>query len=161
MVSRPVSFGVFIGLLILLHLVLHLAFGMGAEAPDLITPAALLAARRVRSGAAAGIGFGLGLLDDGLALTTFGASSFALTIVCFLGARSRDLFEGESVLYLLVYVFLGKWLRDLLVFLVARAEPRGDAVTAILVAMPMLAVYSAVAAVIALVIFRAASGERA
>jgi rod shape-determining protein MreD len=161
MAGRPVYFAAFVALLAALHFTLHLAFGLGSEGPDLITVAVLIAARRLRGAHAAALGFGLGLLDDGLAVNGFGASALALTIVGYLGARSRDLFEGESLLYVLVYIFLGKWLRDVLVFLIAPGGTRGDAPSVLLVATPLLALYASVAGAAALIIYRAASGERA
>jgi rod shape-determining protein MreD len=161
MASRPGYFVIFVALLVLLHFTLHLAFGLGTEAPDLLTVAALIAARRVRGGAAAGIGFALGLLDDSLSLNAFGASAIALTVVCYLGARSRDLFEGESVLFLLVYLFLGKWLRDVLVTLASPGTARPEGAASLLVGLPLYALYAAVAGVVAMVIYRAISGERA
>lgn len=161
MAARSTYFAVFITLLVILHFVLHLAFGFGGEAPQLLTVAALIAARRLRPGAAAGVGFGLGLLEDALSLTSFGASAFALTLICYLGARSRDLFEGESVPFLLVYLFLGTWLRDALVFLVAPGAPRVEAASTLVIALPLIALYAAAAGVTATLIYRAVSGERA
>lgn len=151
---------VFVILLVLLHLTLHLAFGMGPEAPDLMTVAVLLAARRVRGAVAAGVGGLLGLIDDALALTSFGASAVALSVVGYLAARSRDIFEGESVLYLLVYLFLGKWLRDLITVLLTDRGADGIAAT-LFVSVPLLALYSALAGAASVVIYRGLTGQRA
>ena len=75
MASRPVYYAAFIAFLAFLHFTLHLAFGFGPQAPDLITVAALLAARRLRGGQAAALGFVFGILADALARTSFGASA--------------------------------------------------------------------------------------
>jgi rod shape-determining protein MreD len=159
MASRPVYYAVFIALLAFLHFTLHLAFGFGPQAPDLITVAALLAARRLRGGQAAALGFALGILADALARTSFGASALALTVVSYIGSRSRDLFEGESLLYILVYLLFGKWLHDAIIWLLPGGAG-GDAVRGLLIASPVFALYAAVAGVTALVLYRAASGER-
>lgn len=161
MAVRPTYFAVFITLIVILHFILHLAFGFEGSAPQLVTVAALLGARRLRPGAAAGVGFGLGVLEDALSVTSFGASAFALTLVCYLGARSRDLFEGESVPFLLLYLFLGTWLRDVLVFLVSPGAPRVETMSRLVIALPLIALYAAAAGVTATLIYRAVSGERA
>ena len=65
------SYWVFILILVVLHLVVHVAIGFGTMAPDLITIAVLLSARRLSGAAAAGLGLALGLLVDALSLTSF------------------------------------------------------------------------------------------
>ncbi len=80
-------------------------------------------------------------------------------MVSYLGSRSRDLFEGESLLYILVYLLFGKWLHDAIIW-VLPGGAGGDAVRGLLIAAPVFALYAAVAGVTALVLYRAASGER-
>lgn len=99
--------------LFLLHFVLHVGLGLGRAAPDLLTVALLLAAREVDLGVAAGTGFGFGLLEDALSVLSFGANSASMTLVGTLGAITRDLFVGDSLLFLVSYFVFGKWLRDL------------------------------------------------
>ncbi len=99
--------------LALTHLLLHVGFGIGRAAPDLLTVALLLGAREMGMGRAAGMGLFFGLLEDALSLLSFGANSVAMTIIAALGAVTRDLFVGDSVLFLVSYFLLGKWLRDL------------------------------------------------
>jgi rod shape-determining protein MreD len=153
------SFWVFIILLVIGHLILHVALGLDAAAPDLITGAVLLSARTLGGSAAAAVGLGLGVLADALSLTTFGAQALVNTVIGFLGARSRDLFEGDSLLFVGVYIFLGKWLRDSLYFVLTRSahpEPWG----VLLTATPLAAVYAAFGIMVALTLYRAATGER-
>jgi rod shape-determining protein MreD len=87
MARRSQSFWVFVAVLILAHFTLRVAFGIGGAVPDLLTASVLLAARRLRTPIAALFGFVFGLIEDGLALTAFGATAVALTAVGFLGAR--------------------------------------------------------------------------
>ncbi len=157
MATRSVSFVVFIALLVLLHFVLHLGFGLGPGAPDFVVVAVLMAARRLRAGLAAGLGLVLGILDDTLAITSFGASAVALTLVGYLAARSRDLFEGESAIYFLVYLFLGKWLRDTITLIMP--GDAGLAAGTLIVKQPLIALWTALAGVVAVMIYRATSGE--
>ncbi|MGQ0561457.1 MAG: rod shape-determining protein MreD [Gemmatimonadota bacterium] len=154
-----VSYWVFIALLVILHLILHVAIGLSTAAPDLMTIAVLLSARRLKGSAAAAVGLVLGLLIDALSLTTFGALALVSAIIGFLGARSRDLFEGESLLFVAAYIFLGKWLRDALYFVITRSmhgEPWGTLATS----APIAALVAAIAAMIAIMLYRTATGER-
>ena len=158
---RSWSFAVFIFLVVLAHFTIRLAIGAGPGMPDLLTVAALLAARRLSGAQAAALGLLLGVLDDALTVVAFGSAAVALSVVCFLGARSRELFEGDSVLFLTVYLFVGKWLRDALVYLLSPATRTADTVPELFIGMPLSALAAAVAGVVAIVVYRAATGERA
>ncbi|HSG08258.1 MAG TPA: rod shape-determining protein MreD [Longimicrobiales bacterium] len=109
--------------LFLLHFLLHVGFGLGRGAPDLLTVALLLAAREVGVGTAAGTGFLFGLLEDSLSVLSFGANGVAMSLVGLAGAVTRDLFVGDSLFFLVSYFVLGKFVRDLLHWVVV-----GDAV---------------------------------
>lgn len=100
--------------LYVLHFFLHVGLSYGRGAPDLITLAVLLLAREVSVGRAATAGLLLGLSEDALSVLAFGANSVAMTVVGIGGAVTRDLFVGDSRLFLISYVFLGKWARDLI-----------------------------------------------
>ena len=158
MAARTWRLWFFVALLVVLHFVLHLAIGFGPAAPDLLLVAVLLGARRLGGAGAAGLGFVLGLIEDALSLVAFGASAVALTVVGYLGARSRDLLEGESFFFIAIYLFLGKWLRDA----IQMAVSRGDAPewNNLLTVAPLTALYTAIAGAVALLIFRATTGER-
>lgn len=148
------GFWIFIGILVVLHFVLHLSFGLAASAPDLLTVAVLVGARQLSGGRAAGYGFLLGLLEDGVSLGAFGAAAVTQTVIGYLGARSRDLFVGDSLLFLALYLFLGKWAHDALYYGVAVGVRRGDPLTGLLLDAPLAALYAAVAGVIAIVAYR-------
>lgn len=102
-----------VGVLFVLHLMLHVGLGLGREAPDLLTVALLLSAREVGMGRAGALGLFFGLLEDALSVLSFGANSVAMTLIGALGAITRDLFVGDSLLFLVSYFVLGKWVRDL------------------------------------------------
>lgn len=158
--ARPRSFWVLITLLVATHFLLHLGLGIGRAAPDLLTVAVLLSARRLRGWSAAALGLALGLLADALSLFAFGANAVVLALLGFLGARSRDLFVGDSLLFAAVYLFLGKWLHDALYGLIAGVPGADGAVTRLLVQAPIAAAYAAVAGVAALLVYRMVPGER-
>lgn len=100
--------------LLVLHLFLHVGLSYGREAPDLLTLGLLFVAREVRIGRAAAVGLLFGLVEDALSVLAFGANSAAMTIVAVSGALTRDFFVGDSRTFLVSYLFLGKWTRDLL-----------------------------------------------
>lgn len=150
-----VGFWVFIAVLVALHFVLHLTLGLGVWGPDLLTLAVLLAARQLSGGAAAGVGFLLGILEDAVSVGAFGAAAITQTVIGYLGARSRDLFVGESVLFLSLYFFLGSWLQQALYYAVAPAVRRGETVETLLVHAPLQALYVAVVGVLAMLAYRA------
>lgn len=154
------AFLIFVLILVAIDLSIHVGLGYGAVAPDLITVAALLWARRLTGAYAAVMGLALGLLADSLSLVAFGASGVALVVVCFLGARTRDMFEGNSTLFIAVYLFIGKWLHDAIWFLVATEARQGQPINTLWTVSPIHAAITAVSGAIALAIFRAVVGER-
>ncbi|HEX6041138.1 hypothetical protein, partial [Longimicrobium sp.] len=79
----------FIAVLVVLYFLLRVGLGLGVLAPDLLVVALLLGARRMRAGWAAGLGFLLGVLDGAAHPMTMGAGAVALTVLGYLGARSR------------------------------------------------------------------------
>ena len=115
-VSSPVRIRVWVlvGVLLVLHFLLHVGFAFGVGAPDLLTVALLLAAREIGVGRASALGLVFGIFEDALSVLAFGANTIAMTLVAIGGALTRDLFVGDSRLFLVSYLFLGKWFRDLI-----------------------------------------------
>jgi rod shape-determining protein MreD len=148
---------VFIAVLVLVHFFLQLTLGLGGRAPDLLAVAVLLGARPLSGGAAAGLGFALGLLEDAVSIAAFGAAAATLTVVAYLGARTRDLFIGDSMLFLGVYLFFGKWLQEALYYALAAPVRRGEPVEMLLMQAPLAAVYAAAAGLVAVASYRAIS----
>jgi cell shape-determining protein MreD len=140
------------GFLILLHFGLHLSLGLGEGAPDLLVVALLIGAKEVDIGRGAGIGFFLGLLDDAFSVLAFGANTFALTLVGLGGARTRDLFVGDSLLFLTSYLVLGKWIRDLLHWVAVGEGLRESFVDTMLIQSPISAAYAGLIGVVVIAI---------
>jgi rod shape-determining protein MreD len=130
-------------LLIVAHFTLHVGLGLGEAAPDLATLGLLVLAREVALTPAAGAGFVVGLLEDALSVLAFGASTVALTLVGALGARTRDLFVGDSVIFVVWYFAAGKWIRDLVQWLMTSGELREPFVRAMLVDSTLASLYVA------------------
>ncbi len=153
-------FWVFVAVLVVLHFFLHLGLGLGASAPDLLTAAVLLAARVLPGAPAALLGLVLGLLQDALALRSFGAEAVTQAVLGFVGAHSRDFFVGESAAFVGIYLFVGKWAHDVLFWVLARPGGGSGVLARLFVQAPLAALYAAACGVVALFLYRAAAGER-
>ena len=129
------------GVLILAHLVIRVGFGAGSAAPDLFTLALLILARDLHMAVAAALGLALGLLEDAQGLLAFGAYGVSMTVVGALAARTRDLFVGDSLAFVATYLFLGKWVRDLLHWIAAGSERGAGFVDAVVVQGGLAALY--------------------
>lgn len=159
MASKSRSFWTFIFVLILLHLAVRLGLGV-ALLPDLLVVALLLGARRLGAWQAALFGLVLGILADSLALVAFGATSVAFVVVGYLGARSRNLFEGDSYLFVIVYAFFGAWLIEAIRYLVGGYMGRGVGAGYLLTQASLSSLYIAIAAVVSLIAYRGITGNR-
>jgi rod shape-determining protein MreD len=148
------GFWVFVALLIVLHFLLRVGLGYEQLAPDLLVVALLISARQLPAGYAAGLGLLLGILDGALVPYALGASALALTILGFAGARSREIFSDDNYLLFALYLFAGKWLFDLVVFL-ATGELFRTGASYLLLVSPLAALYAAAAGLIGVTIYRA------
>lgn len=153
-------FATFIAAFVVAHFFLRLALGLGPAAPDLLLVGVLLATRRLPAGGAAALGFFLGLLQDALAIVGFGASAVILTLLGYVGARSRDLFVGDSLVFTAAYLFVGIWVFHAAHFLLVGRGLEYGAVSRLLVAGPLAAAYGAAVGVVLLGAYRLISGER-
>lgn len=135
-------------LLAIVHFFLHLGLGLDEQAPDLLTIALLLASREVGMGAAAGIGFAFGLLLDAFSVLAFGANTVAMTLLGMAGARTRDFFVGDSFFFVISYLFLGKWVKDLLHWVMVGDAVRDPFTQTMLVESSLAAGYAAVVGVL-------------
>lgn len=160
MAGRQWAYSGLIAGLVVLHFLLHLGFGLGASAPDLLTVAVLLGARRLGGGGAALLGLGLGLLRDALSIAAFGADMVVLTVLGYLGSRSRDLVVGESILFAGAYLFVGVWLHALGWYLLGGTVGGAVSITGLLLEAPVAAAYAALAGMAALLVYRSFTGER-
>jgi len=135
------------------HFVLHVGFGFGRGAPDLLTIGLLVAAREVSLGAAAVVGLVFGLLEDALSVLAFGANTVTMTVIGIAGAFTRDLFVGDSRLFVVSYLFAGKWMRDVLHWLTMSSELRQPFFAEVIVQGALAAAYAAVVGMALLTVF--------
>lgn len=141
-----------VAVLVVLHFFLHVGLGLGSQAPDLLTVALLLAAREVGVGTAAGIGLVFGLLEDALSVLSFGANTVAMVVLGSAGAATRDLFVGDSFVFMVSYFFAGKVVRDLVHWVVTGEAIRQPFVDQVLLHGALGGLYAAATAVVVLTV---------
>lgn len=100
--------------LLAIHFLFRPALVSWPIGPDLLTGAVLLGGLRLRAGAAAGLGFGAGLLDGAMALAGIGRGSLVYAVLGYVTSRWRELFFSDVPLFVFVYLFLGCWLAKLI-----------------------------------------------
>lgn len=109
--------------LLVLHFLLRPLLVQLPVAPNLLIGALLLATLRLRAGHAAVLGFGLGILEASMALEGMGSYALALTVVGYLGARSRDVLFADARFYVVAYLFVGTWLAEIVLLLLGTTSP--------------------------------------
>jgi rod shape-determining protein MreD len=151
---RPnILFRALVPILAVLHFFLRTGLGLGSGVPDLLTLSLLLGARELRIGGGAGLGFFFGLLRDSFSTFPFGVYTLALTLVGALGARTRDIFVGDSLRFLFSYLMGGKLLLEGAVWTFAGEAVRGPFVQAVLVEGGTAAIYVALVGVLIILPF--------
>jgi cell shape-determining protein MreD len=141
--------------LVILHFVLRVGLGLGFYVPDLLTVALLLAARRMRAGAAAGLGVLFGVLDGAVNPFTMGASALVLAVLGYLASRSREVLAGDSPVLLVAFLGLGKYLFDLFLWGVLSSRALAGPASVLFTLSPLAALYAAAAGLAAVTVYRA------
>ena len=149
-------FALFVAGLVVLHFVLRVGLGLGVLAPDLLVVALLLASRRMRPGAAAGLGFVLGVLEGSANPTVFGAASLALSVVGYLGSRSREWLAGDDPVTMVAYFFVGTLLYEGLLYVLLALMGAGGSAMALLIPALFASLYAAAVGLGASALYRTA-----
>ena len=119
-----------VAILVVLHFGLRPFLTDWPVAPDLLTAAVLLGALSLRAGAAAILGFSIGLLEEALALGG-GWTALLYTIAAYVGARFREIIFTDLRLFVPLYLFLGTWaIRLMLAALTSSLDARTGLVIA-------------------------------
>src|SRR5688500_19137996 len=104
-------------ILVLLHYTLRPLLGWRAPM-DFLLLALLLASIRVRPAVAALIGLALGLVADSLTPESLGAGAIAMTVVGYVASWLKAVFFADNIALNAFFFFLGKWMFDLICFVV-------------------------------------------
>jgi rod shape-determining protein MreD len=95
-----------------LHFALRPVFDSWYVSPNLVVCAVLIAARALKPGPAATVGFVLGVLEDSMAVSYFGLATLLLVLLAYLGSQTRDVFLAEERTFIGTYLLVGTWLYE-------------------------------------------------
>ncbi|MEX2153383.1 MAG: rod shape-determining protein MreD [Gemmatimonadaceae bacterium] len=140
-------------ILIVLHYTLRPLLGWRASI-DFLLIALIFGAVRIRPAGAAIYGFILGLAADSLALGAFGAGALAGTIVGYAASWLKAVFFADNLALNGFFLFVGKWLFDLVYVLMERRMHGTEMLMQIIVWSPLAAAVTALAGVIAIAVLR-------
>jgi rod shape-determining protein MreD len=140
-------------ILIVLHYTLRPLLAWRASV-DFLIVALLLGAVRLRPGFAAVYGFLLGLMADSLGVSGFGVAALGMSAVGFAGSWLKAVFFADNLALNGFFLFLGKWVFDLIYLLVGRGLHGAELAMQIFVWSPLSAAVTAVAGVLALSILK-------
>ena len=140
-------------ILVLLHYTLRPLLGWRAEM-DFLVVAVLLAAVRLRPGAAAVVGCVVGLAADSLTPTTFGAGALAMTGVGFAASWLKAVFFADNLALNGFFFFVGKWAYDVIRLLAERDLTGAELVMQAFVWSSLSAAVTALAGVTLLLMMR-------
>jgi rod shape-determining protein MreD len=140
-------------ILIVLHYTLRPLLGWRASI-DFLLIALVFGAVRMRPAGAAILGFVIGLAADSLALGAFGAGALAATIVGFAASWLKAVFFADNLALNGFFLFVGKWLFDLVYVLMERRMHGTEMLMQIIVWSPLAAAVTALAGVLAIAVLR-------
>ncbi len=140
-------------ILVLLHYTLRPLLGWRAPM-DFLILALLLASIRVRPAVGALIGLALGIVSDSLTPDSLGAGAIAMTVVGYLASWLKAVFFADNIALNAFFFFLGKWVFDLIYFIVEHRLGGIELVQQLLLWSPLSAAATAVAGVLLLFVMR-------
>ena len=139
--------------LVLLHYTLRPLLGWRAPM-DFLLLALLLASIRVRPAVAAVIGLLMGIVADSLTPDALGAGAIGMTVVGYLASWLKAVFFADNIALNAFFFFVGKWMFDVIYFLVEQRLGGIELVQQLLLWSPLSAAATAVAGVLLLLIMR-------
>ena len=140
-------------ILIVMHYTLRPLLGWRASI-DFLLIAIVFGAVRVRPAGAAIYGFLLGIAAHSLALGAFGAGALAATVVAYGASYLKAVFFADNLALNGFFLFVGKWLFELIYVLMERRMQGMEMLMHIAVWAPLAAAVTAVAGVVAITVLR-------
>jgi len=125
----------------------------GPSSPDFLVIGLLLLSIRSRPGAAALLGFCVGLVADVLTPAHFGAGMLSHTVVGYLAAQGRALVFADNIIVTAGLFASGLWLRNAIMLLASNTD-RGQLLSALGIWSPLQAVTTALAGLVIVILFR-------
>jgi rod shape-determining protein MreD len=155
--ARGLWFALVFLVLVVLHYTLRPVLGWHASI-DFLAIAVLLVAVRARPGVATAVGFAVGLISDSMTPEAFGAGALAFSVVAYAASSLKAAFFADNLALNAVFVFLGKWVGDL-IYLAAEHRLGGSEFLAqALFWSPVAAAVTAVVGLVVLALVRPVVG---
>lgn len=155
--ARGLWFALVFLVLVALNYTLRPVLGWHASI-DFLAIAVLLVAVRARPGVATLVGFTVGLISDSMAPEAFGAGALAFSVVAYAASALKAAFFADNLALNAVFVFLGKWVGDL-IFLAAEHRLGGSEFLAqALLWSPLAAAVTAAVGLVVLLLVRPVVG---
>jgi rod shape-determining protein MreD len=147
-------------IVVLLHFTLRPLLAWRAPI-DFLVIAVMLAAVRLRPGAAALLGFVLGLAADALTPSAFGSGALALALVAYAASYLRAVYFADNAALSALFVFAGKWIFDLVYLVSERRVLGAELVVQALLWSPLAATVTALTALFLFLALRPLVGRAA
>jgi rod shape-determining protein MreD len=141
--ARGLWFTLLFVALVVLHYTLRPVLDWRASI-DFLAIAVLLVAVRARPGVATLVGFAVGISADALTPGAFGAGALAFCLVAFAASKLKAAFFADNLLLNAVFVFLGKWVGDLIYLAAERRLGASEFLAQALLWSPLAAAVTAV-----------------
>ena len=151
--TNAVRTAVICAILIVLHYTLRPLLAWRASI-DFLIIALMFGAVRMRPGSAAIFGFVLGLVSDSLAPGAFGAAALGMSVVGYGASWLKAVFFADNLALNGFFIFLGKWIFDLIFLLVGHRVHGGELFMQIVVWSSLAAAVTALAGVFAISLLR-------
>jgi rod shape-determining protein MreD len=146
-------------ILIVLHYTLRPLLAWRASI-DFLIIALMFGAVRMRPGLAALFGFALGLVSDSLSPGAFGAAALGMTVVGFGASWLKAVFFADNLPLNGFFIFLGKWIFDLIFILVGHRIHGVELLIQIVVWSSFASALTALVGVLAISLLRPLMGVR-
>jgi rod shape-determining protein MreD len=140
-------------ILVVLHFTIRPLLGWRVSV-DFLVIGVLLMSVRLRPGAAALLGFAMGLIADSVTPTSFGSGALAMTLLAFGASWLKAVFFADNVALHASFFFLGKWAYDLVYVIAERQHGPAELAAQLLFWSPLSAATTAVAGVAIMFLFR-------
>ncbi|MBA3656093.1 MAG: rod shape-determining protein MreD [Gemmatimonadaceae bacterium] len=140
-------------ILVVLHYTLRPLLGWRAPI-DFLLIAVLLLSIRVRPGAAAILGFIVGLIADSLTPDSLGAGAIAMTVVAYMASWLKAVFFADNLALNAFFFFVGKWMFDIIYFAGEQRLEGAQLIQQVFLWSPLSAAATAVAGVLLIVMMR-------
>jgi rod shape-determining protein MreD len=151
--TNAVRTAVICAILIVLHYTLRPLLAWRASI-DFLIIALMFGSVRMRPGLAAVFGFALGLVSDSLSPGAFGAAALGMSVVGFGASWLKAVFFADNLALNGFFIFLGKWIFDLIFILVGHRVHGWELFMQIVVWSSLAAAVTALAGVLAISLLR-------